>query len=546
MRKYLLIIVLTIGIALASVGLVSAAPGFQQGGAVHYVTYGETLYSIAARYGVTTDAVMRHNGLINPNLIFVGQPLVIPTGYGNSGGYSAGPNAYACANRHVVVAGETLSDIAYRYGVSVHEILGINDVYNSDMVYVGQTICVPGGGQSGYRPVQGSRQGPPNAHYHNVVGGDTLHNIASHYGMDYLEIVQANNLRNAGMIQAGQRLYIPGYQPAPPPVKPPHDYGSGAGPGHKPPSAGPGPAPMYDEPYYDESMSSSKPLPAAPDYESSPALPLLPEADHPIEVVVNGGAIWVGEIITPYDDPGGVTTLIVSVTEKDRMRIARAQSGDYQLHSELGIVPEFGVDKFRAAFQHIPPGDYDVWLIDKPEMEEGDPYDDSMVDQSYYLCGDHDGNGTIDDPMFVPSQRVPVKLEPGKRVEVMFEKGLGFSGPTFASPDGWVLAAWDNPSVPCKNLGGWSNILVHTPASGLWVKIESEGGGYKAKCLTGSKGPGACDFAGLSAGFYWINVDGTDLTVKTYMDGNAYATFTLAGQPTANVDKDFVGPVNYD
>ena len=138
-----------------------------------------------------------------------------------------------------------------------------------------------------------------------------------------------------------------------------------------------------------------------------------------------------------------------------------------------------------------------------------------------------------------------MKLEAGKRVEIMFRKGLGFSGPTFASPDGWVLAEWVNPSEPCKNLGGWSNILVHTPASGLWVKIESEGGGYKAKCLTGSKGPGACDFAGLTAGFYWINIDGTDLTVKTYMDGNAYATFNLARQPSSN-HENVIGPVNYD
>jgi hypothetical protein len=65
----------------------------------------------------------------------------------------------------------------------------------------------------------------------------------------------------------------------------------------------------------------------------------------------------------------------------------------------------------------------------------------------------------------------------------------------------------------------------------LNVIAESEGGGYRAKCFTGSKGPGACDFAGLMAGIYYIWIDGTDLRLKTYMDGNAYASFTFGYQP---------------
>ena len=57
MRKYLLILVLALSIGLVSVSLASAAPGLQGGGKVHYVTFGETLHSIAAYYGVTTDAI---------------------------------------------------------------------------------------------------------------------------------------------------------------------------------------------------------------------------------------------------------------------------------------------------------------------------------------------------------------------------------------------------------------------------------------------------------------------------------------------------------
>jgi LysM repeat protein len=49
-----------------------------QGATYHTVRSGETLGKIAAAYGVTTAAVVNANGLSNPNLIYVGQRLMIP------------------------------------------------------------------------------------------------------------------------------------------------------------------------------------------------------------------------------------------------------------------------------------------------------------------------------------------------------------------------------------------------------------------------------------------------------------------------------------
>lgn len=530
MKKYLVAFVLAIILGVATIGLVSAAPGLQRGGNIHYVTFGETLYSIAAQYGVTVDDILRYNGLTNPNLIYVGQPLGIPGGFGNPNptDYYApsntfGSNAFGCANTHTVTSGETLSGIAFSYGVTLQELLGFNDLYNSNMVYVGQRICLPSGvGQRGYVPQTASfQQGynlPPTGHYHTVGAGETVGIIADRYGVDYRDIMRSNNLNNAGFIRVGERLHIPGYQPVPAASQsiPTHNYDRNNDDsqfGYSPaiPAYAPPPAPSYKGGDDDGPTVSIGNVPDAPEFQPEAALPLLPEADHPIEVVVNGGSTWVADVIQPFDDPHGITTLIINTVEKDVQRVVRARSGDVELKGELGLVPEFGVDRFRIAFRYISPGDYDVW-IDDPDM---------------------------------PSEKAQVKVEPGRRVEVAFRKGVSFSGPTFASPDGWVLAAWDNPSRPGENVGAWSNILVHTPASGLWVNIESEGRGYTAKCLTGSKGPGACDFAGLTAGLYWINIDGTDLTLKTYMDGNAYATFTFARQPSSK-DDNSVGPVSYD
>lgn len=530
MKKYFLIIVLAVVLSVITAGVAGA----QGRGNIHYVQFGETLYSVSAKYGVSAQAIMAQNGITNPDMIYVGQPLIIPGGYNdNSMGYAPNPGAYGCASYHIVVPGETLSNIAYNNGVSVQELMNQNNLYSMDLVYVGQKICLPA--TPGYKPQPASyRQSyspPANAYYHTVAGGESLHIIAAHYSVSYVEIMKANNLNTEGLIYAGQTLYIPGYQPLPPAKVAPlvavtlpepapaegyevfgyehHSYREYRSEPPAAPYAAPPHAPKYGGGSFDETNVVSN-APPAPGHQPVPIAPILPEADDPIEVVVNGGVHWVG-ISDTIPDPNSITTLIVKTGDQYGTMV-RVRSGDYEVKGESDVVHlgEFGPNRF--VFRYVPPGDYDVWIED-PERE---------------------------------SEVVKVKVNPGDRVEVLFDEGVSQSGPTFASPDGWVLSSWDNPSKPKKNLGGWSNILVKTPASGLWIMIESEGGGYKAKCLTGAKGPGACDFAGLTAGLYWIWIDGTGLTVKTYMDGNAYAVFEFGRQPTSSGDDNAVGPVDYN
>ena len=57
-----------------------------QGGVYHTVRYGETLFSIGRLYGVNPYAIARANGLANPDYIYAGQVLYIPSGEGNQGG----------------------------------------------------------------------------------------------------------------------------------------------------------------------------------------------------------------------------------------------------------------------------------------------------------------------------------------------------------------------------------------------------------------------------------------------------------------------------
>jgi LysM repeat protein len=124
-----------------------ASSGGASGGGVHVVKRGETLYSIARRYGTTAAALASANGLRNPNLVYAGQRLTIPGGGGSSSrGGGAMPSGGAV---HVVQRGETLYSIARRYGTTAAAVAATNGLRNQNLIYVGQRLTIPGGGGGG-------------------------------------------------------------------------------------------------------------------------------------------------------------------------------------------------------------------------------------------------------------------------------------------------------------------------------------------------------------------------------------------------------------
>jgi LysM repeat protein len=107
---------------------------------VHVVQPGETLYSIAYRYGTTVDAIAKANGITNPNQIYAGQKLNVPTSSGGSSGGSTG-----CRIRHTVKSGEWVWQIARNYGVDPYAILAANGmtVQTANTIYPGLVLCIP-------------------------------------------------------------------------------------------------------------------------------------------------------------------------------------------------------------------------------------------------------------------------------------------------------------------------------------------------------------------------------------------------------------------
>ena len=118
------------------------------GTAVADTTYtvqrGDTLAAIARRYGTTVQAIAQANNIVNPNLIYPNQVLVIPTSGGGGGTPSPTPPPVSTGTVHVVQAGETLMRISVRYGVAVQVLVQANNISNPNFIYVGQRLTIPG------------------------------------------------------------------------------------------------------------------------------------------------------------------------------------------------------------------------------------------------------------------------------------------------------------------------------------------------------------------------------------------------------------------
>jgi LysM repeat protein len=161
---------------------------------VHVVRPGENLYRIALRYGTSVRAIAAANHIYNPNRIYVGQRLIIPSG--------GGPIYHGGGNVYIVRCGDTLTRIALRYGVSVWAIVRANGLRNPNYIYAGQRLTIPSGGCC-----------PPPVHhggfYYRVCRGDTLAGIAYRYGVNMWSLARANGISNPNRIYAGQVLWIP-------------------------------------------------------------------------------------------------------------------------------------------------------------------------------------------------------------------------------------------------------------------------------------------------------------------------------------------------
>jgi len=181
----------------------------------HVVQEGETLFSIAALYGVQPFVLVEVNNIQNPDALAVGTELLIPgvaspsTGGGDSedsGGADAPQPGTISADTsssvtHIVQPGETLNSIAVDYGVDPAALASANNLTNRNLVRVGQVLVIPGITEREAMEARGTR--------HTVQTGESLSQIAQQYGVTVEQILAVNGLDDPNTIIVGQELLIP-------------------------------------------------------------------------------------------------------------------------------------------------------------------------------------------------------------------------------------------------------------------------------------------------------------------------------------------------
>lgn len=157
----------------------------------YIVKSGDSLWSIAKKYGVTVNELKNANNLTT-NTLSIGQRLKIPV----KSGTDTGQKNYI---NYTVKSGDSLYSIAQKNNLTVQELKNYNNLTN-DVLQIGQTIRIP---------IVANGQLPTDNYINYIVkSGDSLYSIGKKYGLTIQELIDYNNLDNT-VLSIGQVIKIP-------------------------------------------------------------------------------------------------------------------------------------------------------------------------------------------------------------------------------------------------------------------------------------------------------------------------------------------------
>ncbi|MFI5626609.1 LysM peptidoglycan-binding domain-containing protein [Nocardioides sp. NPDC051685] len=166
----------------------------------HTVQPGETLSGIAEKYGVEVDDLATWNQIADPARIRAGAKLVVSR------------PAKPAEKTYTVVAGDTFSGIAKKFGVEVAELMAHNGYEDPTKLLAGSEIKIPAA--------------KPKLKKYRVVAGDTFVGIAKKFGVTAEELMAHNGYEDPTKLLAGTTIEIPAKADKPKP-KPKPQPGTG-------------------------------------------------------------------------------------------------------------------------------------------------------------------------------------------------------------------------------------------------------------------------------------------------------------------------------
>ncbi|WP_447523439.1 LysM peptidoglycan-binding domain-containing protein [Salinibacterium sp. NYA9b] len=241
----------------ASTTIIGPAP------ASYRVAEGDTVSDIASRYGLSTASVLALNGLSWSSMIFPGQELKLTKDVVNT--VPSVNHVKTTNGQYTIVAGDTISGISHKFGVSTISVMSANGLGWSSIIYPGQLLIIPGNLSSPTQeteeydftadeddapsdsassaesedaaedaaeapvevvveapapvvepePAPVAETAPVEGSTYLVVSGDTVSSIASRVGISTQALLDANGLSSSTVIFIGDKLTIPSLSSVP-------------------------------------------------------------------------------------------------------------------------------------------------------------------------------------------------------------------------------------------------------------------------------------------------------------------------------------------
>ncbi len=193
-----------------------AAPAPAAPATTYKVVPGDSLSGIAARFGTTTRNLMSLNGITDANRIRIGQVLTIAGAVApvtpapstpapsTPAPTTPAPNASGTTS-YTVVARDTLSGIASRFGTTSRTLMSLNGITDANRIRIGQVLTIAGAAAAA--PAAPASTSGSTTSY-TVAAGDTLSGIAARFGTTSRNLMALNGITNANFLRIGQVLRL--------------------------------------------------------------------------------------------------------------------------------------------------------------------------------------------------------------------------------------------------------------------------------------------------------------------------------------------------
>ena len=198
--------------------------------ATYTVNSGDTIWKVARRLGINYQEILKINGFSERKVLQIGQVIKLPGQNTSRGTVSARDQKQEL--RHVVQSGDTPWVLARKYGVSLASLLVNNGLNEQSVLNIGQVLLITDAATSSTvvaapapvpvaDPVPSANQNE----VHTVISGDTPWLLAQRFGVSLEQLLAANGLNEASILNIGQTLVIPkgGNEPPLSPATPADD-----------------------------------------------------------------------------------------------------------------------------------------------------------------------------------------------------------------------------------------------------------------------------------------------------------------------------------